>query len=162
MLKLEDQLWTYTPQTDRTVMISGHLLRQSVMGSDLSYEDLLEDPELGRLYRAAVAGEDTVIGRDCWLLDLDARVDEIAYYRRRVWVDKERYVALREERFAKSGVLLKTTDVRNVRLFGERWVADRVVFRDMLGSGQGTEFVLDSIAFDVDIPAHLFTKASLK
>lgn len=37
MLKLEDQLWTYTPSTDRTILISGHLLRQSVMGSDLSY-----------------------------------------------------------------------------------------------------------------------------
>ncbi|MDW7679760.1 MAG: outer membrane lipoprotein-sorting protein, partial [bacterium] len=37
MLKLGDQLWTYSPQTDRTILISGHMLRQSVMGSDLSY-----------------------------------------------------------------------------------------------------------------------------
>ena len=46
MLKLQDQLWTYAPSTDRTILISGHMLRQSVMGSDLSYEDLLEDPAL--------------------------------------------------------------------------------------------------------------------
>jgi hypothetical protein len=38
MLKLGDQLWTFDPRTDRTIQISGHLLRQSVMGSDLSYE----------------------------------------------------------------------------------------------------------------------------
>ncbi|MDV7401853.1 outer membrane lipoprotein-sorting protein, partial [Arthrospira platensis SPKY1] len=38
MLKLEDQLWIYSPTTDRTIQISGHMLRQSVMGSDLSYE----------------------------------------------------------------------------------------------------------------------------
>ena len=37
MLKLKDELWTYTPETDRTIKISGHMLRQSVMGSDLSY-----------------------------------------------------------------------------------------------------------------------------
>src|SRR5512135_772515 len=36
MLKLTDMLWEFSPSTDRTIMISGHMLRQSVMGSDLS------------------------------------------------------------------------------------------------------------------------------
>ncbi|MCK7490029.1 MAG: outer membrane lipoprotein-sorting protein [Anaerotruncus sp.] len=62
MLKLEDQLWTYTPASDRTILISGHMLRQSVMGSDLSYEDMMEDPRLASLYAATVAGEETLRG----------------------------------------------------------------------------------------------------
>jgi len=37
MLKLDNQLWIYSPSTDRTIQISGHMLRQSVMGSDMSY-----------------------------------------------------------------------------------------------------------------------------
>jgi hypothetical protein len=41
MLKLGDQLWTFSPSTDRVISISGNLLRQSVMGSDLSYEDMM-------------------------------------------------------------------------------------------------------------------------
>ena len=36
MLKLADNLWTYSPSTDRVIMISGSMLRQAVMGSDLS------------------------------------------------------------------------------------------------------------------------------
>jgi len=43
MLKLGDKLWTYSPQTDRVIQISGHMLRQSVMGSDMSYNDMMED-----------------------------------------------------------------------------------------------------------------------
>tara|TARA_Y100000994_G_C15692539_1_gene442126 strand:- start:1638 stop:1985 length:348 start_codon:yes stop_codon:yes gene_type:complete len=35
MLKLDDKLLTYSPQTDRVIQISGHMLRQSVMGSDM-------------------------------------------------------------------------------------------------------------------------------
>ena len=35
MLKLDDQLWIFSPSTDRIIQISGHMLRQSVMGSDL-------------------------------------------------------------------------------------------------------------------------------
>jgi hypothetical protein len=35
---------------DRTIQIAGHMLRQSVMSSDMSYEDLMEDPKLVNLY----------------------------------------------------------------------------------------------------------------
>jgi hypothetical protein len=69
---------------------------------------------------------------------------------------------LREERFAKSGTLLKTTEVREVREVQGRWIAAHVVFRDMLKDGDGTEFVLETIDFDVDIPSHVFSKASLR
>jgi len=54
MLKLEDQLWIYSPSTDRIIQISGHMLRQSVMGSDLSYEDMMEDPHLLNHYTGKV------------------------------------------------------------------------------------------------------------
>ena len=43
MLKLGEKLYTYSPQTDRVIQISGHMLRQSVMGSDMSYNDMMED-----------------------------------------------------------------------------------------------------------------------
>ena len=162
MLKLEDQLWTYAPASDRTILIAGHMLRQSVMGSDLSYEDMLEDPRLSNLYAATVGGEEERDGRACWVLDLVSRGGEIAYFKRRIWVDKERFVVLREERFAKSGKLLKTTEVKGVERQGGRWVPTRVVFKDALKEGQGTEFVLESIEFNAVIPDHVFTKASLR
>jgi outer membrane lipoprotein-sorting protein len=162
MLKLQDQLWTYTPAADRTILISGHMLRQSVMGSDLSYEDMMEDPRLASLYTATIAGEETSEGRPCWVLDLVSRDEDIAYFKRKIWVDKERDVVLREERFAKSGKLLKTTEVRSVERQGGRWVPTRVVFKDALKEGEGTEFVLESIEFDAAIPDYIFTKASLR
>ena len=162
MLKLEDQLWTYTPSSDRTILISGHMLRQPVMGSDLSYEDVMEDQRLLALYRADVIGEEKVGDRPCWILELTSRGGEIAYHRRKIWVDKEREVVLREERFAKGGKLLKTTEVQRVERIKDRWVSTRVVFKDALKEGQGTEFVLEAIEFNAAIPEHLFTKASLR
>jgi outer membrane lipoprotein-sorting protein len=162
MLKLGDQLWTYTPETDRTIQISGHMLRQSVMGSDLSYEDMMEDPRLQNLYTAEVVAEDSLSERPCWVLDLTAREDDIAYHHRKVWVDREQYVMLKENRYAKSGKLLKTTEVKEVKLIEGRWMGTKVVFRDVLKKGEGTEFVIDSIQFDADIPEYIFTKAALK
>ena len=56
MLKLKDELWIYSPDSDRTIKIAGHMLRRSLMGSDISYEDFMEDPKLSTLYEAAILG----------------------------------------------------------------------------------------------------------
>lgn len=122
----------------------------------------MEDPRLADLYTAATAGADTVSGRICWILDLTARDEDIAYHARRVWVDQERAVLLREERYAKSGMLLKTTEVRSVTRIDGHWVADHVVFRDELRQGGGTEFILADMTFDAEIPPHIFSKAALR
>ena len=162
MLKLGDQLWTYYPSTDRTILIAGHMLRQSVMGSDLSYEDMMEDPVLRNSYDAKVDGEETIQERSCWVLQLTAKKPDVAYFSRKLWVDTERFVVLREERFARGGKLLKTADVRSVRQVEGRWIPDRLLFRDVLQSGEGTEFVLTDIQLDAAIPETVFSKASLK
>jgi outer membrane lipoprotein-sorting protein len=163
MLKLGDKLWTYAPEpADRIITISGHLLRQSVMGSDLSYEDLMENDRLVELYDAVVTGTDTIGGRETWVIQLTAREDDVAYHTRRVWVDTERYLPLREERFAKSGRLLKTTEIKEAMREGDRWYLKRALFRDMLSSGEGTEYIVKEIRFGVEIPDYIFTRASLR
>ncbi|MDZ7316444.1 MAG: outer membrane lipoprotein-sorting protein [candidate division KSB1 bacterium] len=162
MLKLEDQLWTFSPQTDRIIKISGHMLRQSVMGSDLSYEDMMEDPQLANLYHAVLLGEESIGDRPCWILQLEAKTADIAYPSRKIWVDKERYLVLKEQRFAKGGRLLKTATVEEVKLLDGRWTPVRARFKDELQSGEGTEFIIESIQYNAAIPEHLFTKAALR
>jgi len=162
MLKLEDKLWIYSPSTDRTIQIAGHMLRQSVMGSDMSYEDMMEDATLRDKYNTEIIGSETINGRNCWVLSLTAVVEDVNYYKRKVWIDKERYVPLKEELFAKSGTLLKRTELSNVKEIEGRWFPTRIVFKDMLKKGEGTEFIIEDIKFNVDIPEYLMTKASLR
>jgi hypothetical protein len=80
MLKLDNQLWIYSPATDRIIQISGSMLRQSVMGSDLSYEDMMDDRKLTDVYSASIEGNDTLDGRKTIILKLTAKVTDIAYY----------------------------------------------------------------------------------
>ena len=162
MLKLENELWIYSPSTDRTIKIAGHMLRRSVMGSDLSYEDYMEDPKLSNIYEANLLGEETSGNRACYLLELIAKKDDVAYQKRKMWVDKERYLPLREERYAKSGTLLKTFVINEVFQLENRWYPKRMTFKDVLQKGEGTEFIIDSIEFNVKIPGYIFSKASLR
>ena len=162
MLKLGDQLWMYSPQSDRIIRIAGHMLRQSMMGSDLSYEDMMEDRSLRKTYNAEVVGSEDFLTKDCWVIKLTAKVEDIAYHSRKIWVDKESMLALREDRFAKGGKLLKTAEIPEVFQVNQRWYPKRIVFKDVLSKGKGTELIVDSIEFDVEIPKHIFSKASLR
>jgi len=163
MLRLGDKLWTYTPEpNDRIITISGHLLRQSLMGSDLSYEDMMENHSLDEKYEARVIGQEQIDDRPCWVAQLLAQVEDVAYHSRRIWVDGERWLPLRGERYAKSGKLLKTTRIVEVFYAGDRWYPKKMIFKDVLSRGEGTEYIIESIDFDVQIPDHMLSKAALR
>ena len=162
MLKLEGQLWIYSPSTDRIIEISGNLLRQSVMGSDLSYEDMMDDRKLTDLYTEKFLKSDTVNGSKTWLVQLSAKVEDVAYYSQKMWVDTAKWVPLKQELYAKSGTLLKKIVYTDVRYVQGRWFPYTIVYKDMLKEGKGTEFKITSILFDQTIPAYIFTKAALK
>jgi outer membrane lipoprotein-sorting protein len=162
MLKLENQLWVYSPSTDRIIQISGHLLRQSVMGSDLSYEDMMDDRKLTEIYSADIIGNEAIEKRDCLVLELISKVNDVAYYKQKIWVDAERFVPLKQEMFAKSGQLLKSAFLSEVKQVSGRWFPMKIIYKDALKEGDGTEFRVTSVKFDQNIPAYIFTKAALK
>ena len=163
MLKSGDKLWTYSPQTDRVIQISGHMLRQSVMGSDMSYNDMMEDRPLTDLYEAIVEGSEMIDGRKHWILFLEARVKGLSYPKRRAWVDSEYLLPMKEELYAKSGKLLKSTSMDGIKKVRDRWFPTRFIFKDELKkNSKGTEWIIDDIAFDTDIPDSRFEKAMLR
>ena len=162
MLKLKGQLWIYSPSTDRIIQISGNMLRQSVMGSDLSYEDMMDDRKLTEVYSAKVSGEEKIAERNTFVLELTAKVESVAYFKQRMWIDQERFVPLKEELFAKSGQLLKRVEFKEVQKIQGRWFPTTIIYKDILKDGNGTEFNMTSLKFDQDIPEYQFTKGALK
>jgi len=163
MLKLGDKLWTYSPQTDRVIQISGHMLRQSVMGSDMSYNDMMEDRPIEELYDATIEGSVEIDGRDHWIMVLDAKVKGLSYPKRRSWVDKEYLLPIKEELYAKSGKLLKTASLHGIKKVQGRWFPSKFIYKDELKrNSKGTEWIIDSIEFNIIIPASRFSKALLR
>jgi outer membrane lipoprotein-sorting protein len=163
MLKDGDKLWTYSPQTDRVIQISGHMLRQSVMGSDMSYNDMMEDRPLVELYEATLEGSVEIDGRGHWIMLLEAKVKGLSYPMRRAWIDKEYLLPMKEELYAKSGKLLKTSTMDGIKKVQGRWFPSRFIYKDELKrNSKGTEWIIDEIAFDIDIPESRFSKALLR
>jgi len=163
MLKIDNVLLTYTPRTDRVIQISGHMLNQSVMGSDMSYNDIMEDKPLDQLYSATIEKEVLIDGRACVILYLESLVDDLSYPKRRAWVDLEYFLPIKEELYAKSGKLLKSTSMDGIRKIQGRWFPTRFIFKDELKrNSKGTEWIIDAVEFNVAISESQFIKSQLR
>ncbi len=161
MLKLDKNLWMYFPREQDTVKISGHLLKEGMMGSDVSYEDAMESDALLEKYSAAILREEVLDGRPVWVLELRARTPKATYDRRVLWIDKERYVGLRGEMYAKSGRLLKESRSLEVRNVGGRWYPVRTEMVNRLRKDTRTVFVLEDLKLDVRLEDSRFSMAEL-
>jgi len=163
MLKLDDKLWIYDKNSDRIIQMSGHLLRQSVNGSDLSYEDFMDENNYQESYIPSIEGEEQYLGRDCWILLLTAKDAGVTYFQRRLWVAKEIYLPIKEELYGESGTLLKRIELSDIRQVKTRWYPYKIFYKDILNTkGKGTTLEIDSIDMDADIPESVFSKASLR
>jgi len=163
MLKIGEKLYTYSPQTDRVIQISGHMLRQSVMGSDMSYNDMMEDRPIEQLYKATLEGSIKIDDRAHYIIALDAKVKGLSYPKRRSWVDKEYLLPTKEELYAKSGKLLKTASLHEIKKIDGRWFPSKFIYKDELKrNSRGTEWIINDIQFNKKIPDSRFSKALLR
>jgi hypothetical protein len=147
-LKLNKDLWIYFPKEQETVKISGHMLKEGMMGSDISYEDALESDGLLEKYSASIDGETVYEGKPCHILTLTARRKDAPYEVRKLLVDKELNIAWKEEMYAKSGKLLKEGRVLDVKKIGRRWFPVKGEFVNKLRANSRTEFEMKDIRID--------------
>ncbi|MGP3778304.1 outer membrane lipoprotein-sorting protein [Halanaerobium saccharolyticum] len=162
-LKRDDDLWMFFPQAEDLVKISGHMLEQGMMGSDFSYQDMLESDKLTDLYDFEIIGEEEYEGRPAYKLEgVKVPGKEVSYYRRVVWIDKERFVGLKEDLYAESGRLLKEARVLEVEEIEGRWYPVHMVMENKLRRDTSTEFIVNEIEFNPELPENIFTLERLR
>jgi len=162
-LKRGEDLYLFFPDAEDIIKISGHMMNQGMMGSDYSYRDVMESERLTDLYEFTILGEEEVDSRPCYKLEGIAREgEEVSYYRRITWVDKERFIGLREELYAQSGRLLKEYYVTDVEEIQGRWYPMQAVMENKLRRDTRTVFTMLDIEFDPEIPAGIFALERLR
>jgi len=162
-LKREDDLWMFFPDAEEIIKISGHMLNQGMMGSDFSYQDVMESDKLTDLYDFKIIGEEEFDSRPCYVLEGIAREGvKVSYYRRVSWVDKERFIGLKEELYAQSGRILKETKVNIIEEIEGRWVPTNSVMENKLRKDTYTEFTITQIKFNLEIPEETFSLQNLR
>lgn len=155
-------LYLCLPGTSRVIRLSGHMLRQSVMGSDLSYEDLLDAPRLGENYEIIRGREIEVDGKKCYDLQLKALKRSETYPERRYVIEKERHSPVMQELFAGGGKKLKIIHYGKITAFGERHYPLHMTVQNLLKKHSKTTLEFSNVKFNVRLPRGAFTRRYLE
>jgi len=161
-LKLNDELWIYFPDADEVMKISGHMLRQGMMGSDISYEDMMRKETLEKSYDVKLTGTQTVNNLECFVVELNAKTAEALYEKQIIYVDKKKYVLVKIDMHARGGRLLKTLEQFNFKKIDNRYLPQYMIMKDLRRKDSKTTIEFISVQFDVKIPPGVFSKSYLK
>jgi hypothetical protein len=154
----EDDRWIYVPTLNLVKRISTDDKRSSFVGSDFTYEDV-SSRDLEDEIHALVRQED-FDGRPTYVVESNPKV-QFGYSRRVSWIDRERWLPLKEEYFDARNEPLRTYTADKVERIGGQWA---VTVRTMknLQSGHRTEVVFRETEYGVDIKQDIFTERYLR
>jgi outer membrane lipoprotein-sorting protein len=165
-LKKAGRLYVYSPDTEQVTLISGHMLKESMMGSDLSYEDTVDNETLSSRYDPVIAGSApwnfNGENRDCWILELSAKKRTESYPKRKLWIDKRNGDLLHYEMYALSGAKLKEyTLIKTENIAGRRFPVE-LEMRDLLRKGSKTTMIMRNVVMDEPIADSVFSQRNLE
>jgi outer membrane lipoprotein-sorting protein len=156
----------YSPDTEEVMLISGHMLKESMMGSDMSYEDTIENEKLVNRYDPVIGGSGMWtlggVSRDCWILDLTAKRRTESYPRQKLWIDKETGDCLHYELFALSGAKLKEYNLIRVEVLSGRRFPVEIEIRDLLRKNSKTTMIMRNAVLDRPIADSVFSTRNLE
>jgi outer membrane lipoprotein-sorting protein len=163
-LKSGNNLWFYDPVSRRFTFTSAkdRFQNMNARNSDFTRSNLAGD------YRV-VGSERGELGRyNCWILDLEARTDDISFPKMKIWISDDGLVRKTED-FSFSGQHLRTVAFPRYQLVGDRYVPETVVILDELrGATINGVFVKERTTYTISrpslqrLPDATFTKAWLE
>lgn len=161
VLRTEDSLYLFYPDAEEVIRMQGSALRQSLLGSDLSYEDMTEDNDTLDKYEATLEGTEVLDGRNCYVVSLKAKTRSVAYPSQKLWIDAETFVTWKGEYATKAGRLLKEMDTLETRVVGGKVFASKSRVSDKLKKDSQTIMSVDTIEVDIPLDDSLFTLENL-
>ena len=161
ILRTKDEIYLYFPDAEDILRIQGSAMRDSVMDSDFSYEDMTGDKGLLSDYTAQLLRQETVNGTNCYVVHLTAKSRSVPYYAQIVWVDTEHFVGVKGQKFARSGTLLKELEVLEWSQEDGMMVPVHMVMKDAMKKNSSTEFILDKLQLNINPDPALFSLEEL-
>ncbi|RKZ00871.1 MAG: hypothetical protein DRQ10_03240 [Candidatus Hydrothermota bacterium] len=160
ILKLQNRLYIYLPDIDDVVRISGDMMRQSLMGSDLSYEDLMnEDP--WKLYAPTSLKDTSFESQRVYLLELRDTSGRATYASIKLWLLPKKFVPLKAEYIARGGRVVKTVEVIEYKSVDSKLFPIFYIMRDLRRRNSKTTVKIHSVKIDIPLDSDYFRRERL-
>jgi outer membrane lipoprotein-sorting protein len=156
----DDDQRLYLPALKRVKRIASRNKSGPFMGSEFAYEDI-SSQEVEK-YTYKYIGDDEFEGKQTFVIERDPVDPNSGYTRQQVWVDQERYIALKIDYYDRKNALLKTLVFRGYQQYlGKYWRADQM-FMENHQTGKSTLLSWEKYNFRTGLDDGDFNKNSLK
>lgn len=154
----EDDRWIYVPALKLVKRIAADDKRSSFVGSDFTYEDVSgrdAEDETHTLVR-----DEVLAGRPVHVVESRPKAT-LDYARRLSWIDRERWLPLKEEYLNERGEVIRVFTADRVEEQDHHWTVTARSMKNMQ-NGHHTEVVFKEIRYDVGLKPELFTERHLR
>ncbi|MBN1798332.1 MAG: outer membrane lipoprotein-sorting protein [Spirochaetales bacterium] len=154
ILRLKDEIYLYFPDAEGLLRLQGGALKESVMGSSFSYEDLTGEKGLLDLYTVSfiettpVQIEISGTSYSCYHLKLKGK-RSVAYPEQELWIDSSNFVVRRAVYKSLSGRALKELVVERVERISGKYVPVQFNMIDKLQKNSQTRFIIENLRINV-------------
>ncbi len=156
-LRIGDNLWFYDPESRK---FSHTSMKEQFGGTDARNSDFGSSGMIDD-YRTLSIEKATLGKYDVYILELEARHNEVTYPKQKIWVTRQRYLVLKTEDYSATDRLLRTSLFPSYARAGDQYVASKMIFIDRLLEGKKTTISLSKISL-ASLPDPLFTKSYIE
>jgi outer membrane lipoprotein-sorting protein len=155
-----DDQWLYLPALKRVKRISSSNKSGPFVGSEYAYEDLASQ-EVEK-YKYKWLRDETVDGRDSFVIERFPQYEHSGYTRQIVWLDKEMYQANKLEFYDRKNSMLKTLLFLDYQQYLDQyWRPGRMEMTNHQ-TGKSTTLTWEDYQFKNDLSDRNFDKNTLK
>jgi hypothetical protein len=161
-LRLDDKMWTFTPNLNRTIRLPYSLMSQSWGGSDFSYSDLARSDDWQQDYDLAITAVGEHDGHAVYTITAIPHDDAPVVWGKEVIELRDDYVVLAHTFYDQELTALKQLKTLAIGDVGGRTMAMRVRMTKMEEPESYTEVIWDKAEFDIKPDDSMFTLFYLK
>lgn len=155
-----DEQWLYLPALKRVKRISSSNKSGPFMGSEFAYEDIASE-EVAK-YKYKFLREETLDGRDSFVIERYPQYENSGYVRQLMWLDQQMYHPLKILFYDRKDSLLKTLVFSEYQQFLQQfWRPGRMEMNNHQ-NGKSTTLMWQNYRFRTGLGDRDFNKNSLK
>jgi outer membrane lipoprotein-sorting protein len=161
-LMIDNNMWSYAPKVNRVIKVPSSMMGQSWMGSDFSNKDVSRADDIVDQYDHTLLGKEEHEGHTVYVIESVPHEEAAVVWGKEVLRIRDDDVLVSQEFYDQEGVLVKTLRSLEIGKMGGRTIAIRQRMAKSDAEDEWTEFVMESVEFDVEISDNVFTRSNLQ
>ena len=161
-LMVDNEVWNYLPNVDRTIKVPPSMMLGSWMGSHFTNDDLVKESRLIEDYDIVVSHDGPRDGDDVWEFTLTPKPDApVIWGRIEQQIRKRDRMPIWARYYDEDGSLVRTMNFSDFRVLGGRTLPARMVMEPTDGEERTVVIYLE-LEFDVGLDEDFFSLRNLR